>query len=109
MGVFINRGLMVDLIRKGGLYCDTDADKEFSVNRIMSLPAIDLDVAEWVPVEEGLPEEEKMVLVTCQAKNGHISVNRAYYMDGFWHGSGSMAGVTAWMPLPDPYRKDGEA
>ena len=47
-----------------------------------------------------------MVLVTCCSKKGWRSVNRAYYMDGAWHGSGSMAGVTAWMPLPEPYKEE---
>ena len=57
----------------------------------------------WTPVEDGLPEDGEMKLVTCRAKNGHLSVNRAYYMNGYWHGQGSMARVTAWMDLPDPY------
>lgn len=60
----------------------------------------------WIPVTEHLPDADDMVLVTCRAKNGNLSVNRAYCDEqGFWHGSGSMAGVTAWMPLPKPYRE----
>lgn len=64
----------------------------------------------WIPVTEALPDDDDLVLVTCQSKNGTRSVNRAYYDGQFWHGSGSMAGVTAWMPLPEPYeevRRDG--
>ena len=60
----------------------------------------------WIPVEERLPEDEEMVLVTCQTKTGRKSVNRAWYGEGFWHGSGSMSGVIAWMPLPEPYRPE---
>lgn len=60
---------------------------------------------EWIPVEEALPENpDVMVLVTCKSKKGMLSVNRAYCdVSGFWHGSGSMSGVVAWMPLPEPY------
>ncbi len=58
----------------------------------------------WIPVEERLPEDERMVLVTCQTKKGIRSTNRAYYDGTFWHGSGSMSSVTAWYPLPDPYK-----
>ena len=57
----------------------------------------------WIPVEERLPEDETMMLVTCQTKAGKRSVNRAWYGTGCWHGTGSMSGVTAWMPLPEPY------
>lgn len=57
----------------------------------------------WIPVDERLPEDETMMLVTCQTKAGRRSVNRAWYGAGCWHGTGSMSGVTAWMPLPEPY------
>ena len=60
----------------------------------------------WIPVEERLPEDDSMVLVTCQTKKGTMSVNRAYCDGTFWHGSGSMSGVIAWQPLPDPYRPE---
>ena len=44
------------------------------------------------------------IRVTCVAKNGNRSVNRAYIDEqGFFHGSGSMAGVVAWQPMPEPY------
>ena len=58
----------------------------------------------WIPVEERLPEDEEMVLVTCQTKTGRKSVNRAWYGEGFWHGTGSMSGVIAWRALPEPYQ-----
>ena len=59
---------------------------------------------DWIPVEKRLPEDERMVLVTCQTKKGIRSTNRAYYDGAFWHGSGSMSSVTAWQPLPDRYK-----
>lgn len=57
----------------------------------------------WIPVEERLPHDEAMMLVTCQTKAGRKTVNRAWYGTGCWHGTGSMSGVIAWMPLPEPY------
>ena len=57
----------------------------------------------WIPVTERLPEDEDQKLVSCRTKKGVASVNRAYYMGGYWHGSGSMAGVEAWMDMPEPY------
>lgn len=58
---------------------------------------------EWTPVTVALPEEDVVVLVSCRTQKGVNNVNRAYYSDGFWHGSGSMSGVKAWMPMPEPY------
>lgn len=60
----------------------------------------------WISVEDRLPEDDRMVLVTCQTKKGIRSVNRAYCDGAFWHGSGSMSGVIAWRPLPEPYRPE---
>ena len=58
----------------------------------------------WRTLDEELPPVDEMVLVTCKPKKGKANVNRAYRgEDGFWHGSGSMSGVIAWMPLPWPY------
>ena len=61
---------------------------------------------QWIPVYEALPDPVVKVLVTCKTKKGVYSVNSAYYMDDFWHGSGSMSNVIAWMPMPAPYRED---
>lgn len=65
-------------------------------------------VREWIPVAAELPEEGQMVLVTTKTQKGIKSINRAYQSGGFWHGSGSMAHVTAWMPLPEPYEEEEE-
>lgn len=66
----------------------------------------DLPSAEpgWIPVTERLPESDDMMLVTARPKKGEPNVNRAFYMAGSWHGSGSMSNVVAWMPLPEPWK-----
>lgn len=68
---------------------------------IENMPTV--DPMHWIPCSERLPDTDEMMLVTAQPKKGAPNVNRAFYMDGFWHGSGSMANVVAWMPLPTPY------
>lgn len=61
---------------------------------------------EWVAVNERLPKEEEIVLVVTKTKTGVRNINRAYHNNGIWHGSGSMAGVTHWMRMPDLPEED---
>lgn len=62
------------------------------------------DDDDWIPVEEGLPEDERMVLVTYMTKSGIPSVDRARFDGKYWRGSGFMGRVIAWRPLPKPYK-----
>lgn len=70
----------------------------------------------WIPVENGLPDEGKPVIVwyeyfrygdyNCMYQTYGIG----YQYDGHWSGdvSGTAATCIAWSPLPEPYGKDGE-
>ena len=63
----------------------------------------------WISVKKDLPEEDRKVLVSCETKKGIKNINMAYIdNNGCWHGLGSMSGVTAWMPLPEPYAEGDE-
>ena len=60
----------------------------------------------WIPVTEKLPENKQEVLVT---EYGETDIGRRF--DGRWvdrYGD-KMKDVTAWAPLPEPYREEGEA
>ena len=65
----------------------------------------EVEVPDWIPITERLPEECEIVLVTCKPKKGSPNINRAYYSNGFWHGSGSMSSVIAWQPMPEVYEE----
>lgn len=55
---------------------------------------------EWIPVTERLPEEDGGYLVT---------VKRGYVTTAVWIGITKLWNeVTAWMPLPEPYKEDKE-
>ena len=61
----------------------------------------------WIPCSERLPEKEGRYLVTCSRWGAwevdwniwHNKPNPSW----FWEES-----VTAWMPLPEPYKEDEE-
>lgn len=98
----MRRGSITDMVRHQGALEELDAMRLFIRSHMDDVPD---NNAGWIPVSERLPEDERMVLVTCQTKKGIRSTNRAYYDGKFWHGSGSMSGVTAWQPLPEPYKE----
>lgn len=52
----------------------------------------------WIPVSEMLPEENGGYLVTVMG---------AYVTTALWVGNaGYWSKITAWMPLPEPYKAD---
>lgn len=53
----------------------------------------------WISVKERMPETEETMAVICRRKDGKVSWNRAWWDGQFWHGSGSFADVTHWMPI----------
>ena len=75
-----------------------------------------LSEPKWIPVTEGLPEEECDCLVTtCRRYNHHKSVETvtcSYYPDmrsKWFPDDGSNAkNVIAWMPSPEPYKESEE-
>ncbi len=62
----------------------------------------------WIPVSERLPEDNGCMLVTIDD-----AIEFGKYEDGEWSiwvcehwDKWGAKGVTAWMPLPEPYRED---
>lgn len=53
----------------------------------------------WIPVEERLPDERQEVLAT----DGRYVYLVEYDSD---YGYGDLDGITAWMPLPEPYKPE---
>ena len=86
---------------------DTYYALEVALEELSDEPCEDA-IRRWIPVSDRLPDNDDMMLVTCRTKKGVSSVNRAYYSRGSWHGSGSMSGVIAWMPMPEPYSGEAE-
>ena len=59
----------------------------------------------WIPCRERLPKPPMFCLVSTDGRHGDV-IDIALYMSDGWHKAST---VIAWMPLPEPYREDGEA
>ena len=56
----------------------------------------------WIPVIERLPKQNQTVIVT---EDGEVKICTYELWYGYGYGFyGSRGKVTAWMPLPEPYR-----
>ena len=68
------------------------------------------EICEWIPVSERLPEISGLYLVSTDRYG--VWATRATMFDvgtNSWAKKGDKrATINAWMPLPDPYREDGE-
>ena len=84
-----------------------DADWADAIPTIKSLPSSEPNT-EWIPCSERLPEIHDEVLVTA---HGEVSI-AWLYLDGEWRSNDMpqqmFKDIIAWMPLPEPYREDGE-
>lgn len=65
---------------------------------------------EWIPVSKRVPDEAKVVLA-CN-KNGIMMIGHIFVCHNgecqAYTNDDEMDWVIAWMPLPEPYREDGE-
>jgi hypothetical protein len=79
-----------------------------NISKIVELLLADLEQDEkengWIPVSERLPEDDTTVLVSCKTRSGTTFVRAGYCIYGSWHLN--CEGVTAWRPLPEPYKEN---
>lgn len=82
-----------------------------AITALVDVPAADVEpVQRWIPITDGLPEEEGQYLVSCDSDFA-IEVARFYIDDeddeeDRWFGCdwNDPEDIVAWMPLPEPYK-----
>ena len=105
---------MSDLISREAVYMANEHLKPCSPKDVEDMISCIPSVQQWIPCSERLPKakygESKNVLASCES--GYIRL--LYFDGGNWcYPTGevyenSFDFVIAWMPLPEPYREDGE-
>lgn len=74
------------------------------VIEVMSEPK----TGEWIPVSEKLPETGGSILVTYSDGEVGIVWSARPKVWGKYEKANNLIFPVAWMPLPEPYREDGE-
>lgn len=101
-----------ELIERLAAYEDTGLTPK-EIERLKAGTILKALKTEWIPVEERLPEEDVIVLVTVSGFYSHLTFSNAIELgnlcsDGSWFIEGypdwDDPEVTAWMPLPEPYQ-----
>lgn len=69
-----------------------------------------LAYSKWIAVEDGLPEAhsvfpERSVRVDVTTSLGEVLNGYYLFTTGAWKVDGISLPVTAWQPLPEPYKK----
>lgn len=62
-------------------------------------------VNEWIPVEERLPEQSLNSVIGWDAYRERCCFVQ-YYMNEWILGNHETVKIVAWMPLPEPYKKE---
>ena len=68
-------------------------------------------MSEWIPVSERLPEKNLWVLVTCDRYGySYTDIMRRHNFREAWTDGDNIYTyeITAWMPLPEPYKAESE-
>lgn len=67
-------------------------------DKIKALPS----AQQWIPCSERLPEKDMTRYLCTYNYSEGVCVDFGFYSEGAWF----TTGVTAWMPLPEPYKAE---
>mgnify|MGYP002521584902 CR=1 FL=1 len=98
---------MTDLISRADAICEVLVNDgiENIVDRIKALPSAE---AEWIPCSEKLPRTGDDILVTFSDGEVDIIISARPKVWVKYEEANNLIFPVAWMPLPEPYREDGE-
>ena len=68
-------------------------------------PDTNVGTNQWIPCSEKLPKEQGYYLVTYDFGGGERVIGKSFYSELYDRfTTGVKSAITAWMPLPEPYK-----
>lgn len=71
-------------------------------------PTIEPKRGEWIPCSKRLPSSDGNYLVNYHSPRGNNRIYIQNFMNGDWYPNYGASYITAWIPLPEPYKEEGE-
>lgn len=97
MNDLVSRQAVKDWLEKWRGYLDDDMIARMQIGT-KDIPTD----RQWIPCSERLPEEDMTRYLCTYNYSEGVCVDFGLYSDGAWF----TTGVTAWMPLPEPYKEE---
>lgn len=82
-----------------------DETREWALKDVIEVIEEQPKVGEWIPVEERLPEQSLNSVIGWDAYRERLCFVQ-YYMNEWILGNHETVKIVAWMPLPEPYKKE---
>lgn len=82
-----------------------DETREWALKDVIEVIEEQPKVGEWIPVEERLPKQSLNSVIGWDAYRERCCFVQ-YYMNEWILGNHETVKIVAWMPLPEPYKKE---
>lgn len=82
-----------------------DETREWALKDVIEVIEKQPKIGEWIPVEERLPEQSLNSVIGWDAYRDRCCFVQ-YYMNEWILGNHETVKIVAWMPLPEPYKKE---
>ena len=122
--VLLTQDAFDELVKKASAQpTDADIQRMQDIEQAMLEKAYECgkqDAVQWIPCSERLPEEDywtganaSALMTVYNAEDEETIIDYGHTVDGKWYSETtdclvpSWWEVLAWMPLPEPYRKEG--
>lgn len=89
-----------------------DEEKEEELDFVPQHPKKPVQIISWISVEDGLPKEDELVIISVTDDSGdnkYRYTTCGWYFNDTWIVDNERINtsfVTAWMPLPEPYKEE---